>query len=71
MIDRQLIEVIALAFGLALAIAMAAFFSIAFAYGGSITLSVNEYGEMWPEMVLMWFVVWPTMTVALHRYVQH
>jgi uncharacterized membrane protein len=69
-IDRNLINLVGLAFGLALAIAMSALFSMAFGYGGRVNMTIDQYGEMWPEMILLWFVVWPTMTVALYQYLQ-
>jgi len=37
--------------------------------GGTITVSVDMFGEMWPEYVL-WFLIWPIMTLGLYYIVE-
>lgn len=41
----------------------------AFAHGGRITVRINDYGEMWPELA-MWIVVLPVLAVGLHYYLE-
>jgi len=60
-------RVFAVSFGLSLSIVLTVIFNMAVLGGGKTTLYVNKYGEMIPELLLLHFVVWPVMSVALAR----
>jgi len=62
---HTLLKTLAVSFGLSLSIVLTAVFMVAAGGGGSVTVYVNQYGEMIPELLLLMLVVWPIMSVAL------
>lgn len=64
------IEIIALSTLLGCTIILAAIWFAAAASGNSLTVTVNEYGERTPEL-LMWVVVVPVIAVWLHRHLSN
>jgi len=40
-------------------------FNAAVVGGGSVVVEIDTYGEMIPELLVLHFVVWPTITAAL------
>jgi len=65
---KSFVEVMAFAFLLSLSIVLTVIFNIAVLNGGKTTVFLNKYGEMIPELLLLHFVVWPTITVGLYVY---
>ena len=68
MSNKTLIEVLALSFLLSLSIVLMVIFNMAVINGGETLIKVNEHGEMIAELLLLHFVVWPTITVGLHQW---
>ena len=60
-------RVLAVSFALSLSIVFTVIFNMAVLNGGKTIVYVNKYGEMIPELLLLHFVVWPIMSVALAR----
>jgi len=60
-------RVLAVSFALSLSIVFTVIFNMAVLNGGKTIVYVNKYGEMIPELLLLHFVVWPVMSVALAR----
>jgi len=67
---KDQLEILSIAMLLSLAIALTVVFDIAVLNGGSTTVYVNQYGEMIPEPLLLHVVVWPTISVGIHRLYQ-
>jgi len=66
MVDRRhLIELFAVAFLLALSIALTVIFNIAYLNGMQTTVVINRYGEAIPELLLLTLVCWPVISVAI------
>jgi len=63
---REVIEVIALATLLGCTIVLIGIWLAAAGSGNSLTVTVNEYGERTPEL-LLWVVTVPIIAVWLHR----
>jgi len=63
----RLIEVAALATLLANTITLAGIWFAAAASGNSVLVTVNQFGERTPELVL-WTVFVPVLAVALYRW---
>ena len=61
------LRVLAVSFGVSLSIVFTLIFNMAVLNGGETLVKVNKYGEMIPELLLLHFVVWPIMSVALAR----
>lgn len=62
-------EVLAIGCMLACTTTMIGIWLSAAAQGDSITLTINEYGERTPELV-MWAIVVPIISVGLHHWTQ-
>ena len=58
---REFIQFMALHFLLALSIVLTAIFTNAVIAGGETVVKINEYGEMIPELLILFFVVWPVI----------
>ena len=67
---RDALEVLALSFLLALSIAFMVVFNNAVLGGGKTLVKVNKYGEMIPELLILHFIVWPVISVALYLWIQ-
>jgi len=65
---KSFVEVLGLAFLLSLSIVFTVIFNMAVLNGGKTTVYLNKYGEMIPELLVLHFVVWPTITVGLYAY---
>lgn len=48
-----------------LAVVITNIWFIAMMNGGSVTIYVDLFNEMWPEYI-MWYIVWPVITLALY-----
>lgn len=66
---RRLIAVLAIFEAFALSLCMMNLWYLAFLNGGTVTISINSYGEMWPEY-LLWLVVTPILVLGLHYAVE-
>lgn len=67
---KNFIEVLSIAFMLALSITFMVIFNLAITGGGSVVVEVNNYGEMVAEMLLLNFIVLPTISVGLYYWHQ-
>jgi len=38
--------------------------------GGKTLVRVNKYGEMIPELLILHFIVWPVISVALYLWIE-
>ena len=65
---KYMIEVLAVAMLLALAISFMTVFNSAVVGGGETIVSVDHYGEMVAELIILHFVVWPVITVGLYYW---
>lgn len=65
--NKPFVEVLAISFLFAFAVILAGIWFAAAATGNEITVTVNEYGERTPEL-LMWAIVVPIISVGLHRW---
>lgn len=64
----EIIEVLGVSFMLSLSIVMMVVFNMAVINGGQTLVMVNKYGEMIPELLLLNFLVWPVISVAIARW---
>ena len=67
---RDALEVLAVAFLLALSITFMVVFNTAVLAGGKTLVRVNKYGEMIPELLILHFIVWPVISVALYLWIE-
>ena len=67
---RDTLEVLAVAFLLALSITFMVVFNTAVMGGGKTLVRVNKYGEMIPELLILHFIVWPVISVALYLWIE-
>ncbi|WP_277540227.1 hypothetical protein [Haloarcula laminariae] len=67
MTRSDLLEIVAIASLLGCTIVLAGIWMAAAATGNSLTVTVNEYGERTPELV-MWTLVVPIIAYALHKW---
>ena len=67
---RDALEVLAVAFLLALSITFMVVFNTAVLGGGKTLVKVNKYGEMIPELLILHFIVWPVISVALYLWIE-
>ena len=67
---RDALEVLAVAFLLALSITFMVVFNTAVMGGGKTLVRVNKYGEMIPELLILHFIVWPVISVALYLWIE-
>jgi len=65
---KSLVEVLGIAFLLALSITFMLIFNNAVLNGGSTVVKVNKYGEMVPELLILNFIVLPTVSVGLYYW---
>jgi len=66
--SKSLIEVLAVGYLLGMSIMFMVVFNNAVLYDGGTLVTINDYGEMVPELILLHFVVWPTITVGLYLW---
>jgi len=45
-------------------------FNMAVLNGGQTVVTVNRYGEMVPELLLLHFIVWPTVSAGLAHWLE-
>ena len=67
---RDALEVLALSFLLALSLTFMVVFNNAVLAGGKTVVKVNKYGEMIPELLILHFIVWPVISVALYLWIE-
>ena len=67
---RDALEVLALSFLLALSLTFMVVFNTAVLGGGKTLVKVNKYGEMIPELLILHFIVWPVISVALYLWIE-
>ena len=67
---RDTLEVLAVSFLLALSITFMVVFNTAVMGGGKTLVRVNKYGEMIPELLILHFIVWPVISVALYLWIE-
>ena len=67
---RDALEVLAVSFLLALSITFMVVFNTAVMGGGKTLVRVNKYGEMIPELLILHFIVWPVISVALYLWIE-
>ena len=67
---RDALEVLAVAFLLALSITFMVVFNTAVMGGCKTLVRVNKYGEMIPELLILHFIVWPVISVALYLWIE-
>ena len=67
---RDALEVLAVSFLLALSITFMVVFNTAVLGGGKTLVKVNKYGEMIPELLILHFIVWPVISVALYLWIE-
>ena len=67
---RDALEVLAVSFLLALSITFMVVFNTAVLGGGKTLVRVNKYGEMIPELLILHFIVWPVISVALYLWIE-
>ena len=67
---RDALEVLALSFLLALSLTFMVVFNTAVLGGGKTLVRVNKYGEMIPELLILHFIVWPVISVALYLWIE-
>ncbi|WP_253739123.1 hypothetical protein [Halohasta salina] len=65
---KSLFEVFAIAFLLGLSIALMTVFNAAILGGGTTVVDVAQHGEMVQELLLLHFVVLPTVSVGLYHW---
>ena len=69
MAHKSVIEVLAISLLLVLSILLATVWFTAAATGNSITVTINEFGERTPELIL-WAIVVPIISVGLQHWHQ-
>ena len=67
---RDTLQVLAVSFLLALSITFMVVFNTAVLGGGKTLVKVNKYGEMIPELLILHFIVWPVISVALYLWIE-
>ena len=67
---RDALQVLAVSFLLALSITFMVVFNTAVMGGGKTLVRVNKYGEMIPELLILHFIVWPVISVALYFWIE-
>ena len=67
---RDALQVLAVSFLLALSMALMIIFNTAVLGGGKTLVRVNKYGEMIPELLILHFIVWPVISVALYLWIE-
>ena len=67
---RDALEVLAVSFLLALSITFMVVFNTAVMGGGKTLVRLNKYGEMIPELLILHFIVWPVISVALYLWIE-
>ena len=67
---RDTLGVFAVSFLLALSITFMVVFNTAVLGGGKTLVKVNKYGEMIPELLILHFIVWPVISVALYLWIE-
>ena len=65
---KSRVEVLAIAFLLALSITLTVIFNIALLNGGQTVVKVNKHGEMIPELLLLTLFVWPVISVGIYQW---
>lgn len=66
---RTFIKVLGIVWAVALALILTNAWFLAMLNGGSVTIYIDLFNEMWPEYV-MWFIVWPVITLALYYFIE-
>lgn len=69
MIDRQFIELLAIIWMTGFSLILGLIWAVAFLNGGKIVVSINQYGELWPEF-LLWILITIIITVGLTSYLE-
>lgn len=64
---RRLIEIWSITVAHALTLLLLLIWIGAYVNGNSLVVTINEYGEKYPELII-WAVVVPALTVGLHNY---
>ena len=67
---KHAVMVFGLAFLLALSIMLTVVFNMAVLNGGDTLVEIDQHGEMVGELLLLNFLVWPTITLALWYFVE-
>jgi len=70
-VKKSWFEVLAIALLLSLSITLMTVFNAAVLDGGTTVVDVVQYGEMIPELLLLHFVVLPTISVGLYQWHQN
>lgn len=70
MISRTTLEAVGILGMSACTLTLAALWWAAFLSGGVVELTIVQYGEHYPEMVL-WFLLTPVMLFSVYSYLQH
>jgi len=65
---KSALEVFDVSFLLALSIVFMLVFNLAILNGGSATLYLDKYGEMMYELLILNFVVWPTISAGIYKW---
>jgi len=65
---RRLIELFAVAFLLALSVALTVIFNMAYLNDMKTTVIINRYGEAIPELLVFMLVCWPVISVAIFEW---
>ena len=65
---KSLLEVFAIALLLGLSITLMTVFNAAVIDGGTTVVDIAQHGEMIPELLLLHFVVLPTIAVGLYHW---
>lgn len=66
--SASLYEVLAISYLLALSIIAMTIFNNAVIAGGKTVVTIAEYGEMVPELLLLNLIIWPTISVGLYHW---
>lgn len=66
--SASLYEVLAISYLLALSIIAMTIFNNAVINGGKTIVTIAEYGEMVPELLLLNLIIWPTISVGLYHW---
>ena len=68
MASKSGVEILAIALLLALSITLMTIFDNAIINGGTTTVDISQFGEMVPELLVLHFIVWPTVTLGLYEW---
>lgn len=67
---KRAVMTYAVGFLLALSITFMSVFNNAVLNGGTTLVDLNRYGEMIPELLLLNFVIWPTISLGLFYLIE-